>query len=208
VCGVAYHSDSCWDSNHSYLLPVDELDSRIADECYAMASFTLLEAQLKPFKASDVACAILYFVRRALSVVPVWSPELTALTRTCPTSEGVVNVLRAFDSLLVSRSPQSPPPPPSLKDKSPRSTRNGDPGMSTPVTTRSSRDGREMDDLSALVHSVSLTPGPEGARADSVQWHEGQFTPEEKENKFGKGNKLPSPLSVIEMESLERVVGA
>lgn len=173
-----------------------------------MASFTLLEAQLKSFKASDVACAILYFVRRALSVIPVWSPELTALTRACPSSEGVVNVLRAFDSLLVSRSPQSPPPPPSLKDKSPRSTRNGDPGMTTPVTARSSRDVREIDDLSALVNSVSITPGPEVAREDSVQWHEGQFTPEEKENKFGKGHKLPSPLSVMEMESLERVVGA
>ena len=36
-----------------------------------MASFTLLETELKQYKASDLAAAMLFFIRRALGVTPV-----------------------------------------------------------------------------------------------------------------------------------------
>ena len=108
VCGVAFPSDECWDAEHKLLLTCHDLDRQITEECYAMASFALLEAPLKRHRASDVACGILYFVRRALGVSPVWVPELTALTRASPSSAEVVLVLEAFDSLLLTSSPQDP----------------------------------------------------------------------------------------------------
>ena len=108
VCGVAFPSDECWDADHKQLLTCHDLDRQITEECYAMASFALLEAPLKRHRASDMACGILYFVRRALGVSPVWVPQLTALTRASPSSAEVVLVLEAFDSLLLTSSPQDP----------------------------------------------------------------------------------------------------
>lgn len=207
VCGVAYQSDVCWDASQNKLFTCEDLDSRIAEECYAMASFALLESQIKVFKASDVACAILYFVRRALGVVPLWSAELSDLTHTSPSCEGVAAALQVFDQLLRSRT--SPSSPSGSGEISPlKDSWQGEPHMimTTPCAKGSrerekERDICEVDDLAALISAASMTG------SENQSQGQGQVTPEEKESK-GKyaSGLIPSPVSVIAMDSLEQSV--
>ena len=204
VCGVAHASDVCWDANHNKLFTCAELDTRIAEECYAMASFALLESRIKAFKASDVACAILYFVRRALGVVPLWSAELSDLTHNSPSSEGAAAALQAFDLLLQCRT--SPSSPIGSGESSPlRSSRQSDLHMTTPVCAKGSRerDGCEVDDLTDLVSATTISVSEDLNQGQD----QGQVTPEEKENKskYALG-LLPSPVSVIAMDSLEQAL--
>lgn len=216
VCGVALPTDVCWDSSSQSLFTCAELDTRIGEECYAMASFAILEAHLKPHRASDVSCAILYFVRRALGVIPVWSSELTALVKTDPHSEGVTAVLKAFDYLLLTKSPQTSPPSSSSstqrQDRASNNTNPSDsesPNIHTPISSRirGDVDGADVDALSTLISSTTLSPNPL-AEEDSPIW-QGLNTPEDKENvnKNSKGGQIyPSPVSVIVMDSLELAI--
>lgn len=78
----------------------DVLDARITDECYSLASVALLESSLKSYKASDIASAIVFYVRKSLCVVPVWTLELTALTRNDMRSEEMKNMHHLLRTLL------------------------------------------------------------------------------------------------------------
>ena len=216
VCGVALPTDVCWDPSSQSLFTCAELDTRIGEECYAMASFALLEAHLKPHRASDVSCAILYFVRRALGVVPVWSNELTTLVKTDPHTESVTAVLRAFDYLLLKKCPQnSPSSSSSSAQRQERTFNNLNPSESeslnlhTPVSSRNrgDADAADVDSLSALISTTTLSPSPL-EEEDSPIWR-GATTPEDKENmnKNSKGGEVyPSPVSVIAMDSLELAI--
>ena len=173
-----------------------------------MASFALLESRIKAFKASDVACAILCFVRRALGVVPLWSAELSDLTHTSPSCEGAAAALQAFDLLLQSRTSPSSPSGSGSRESSPlRSSRQSDLHMTTPVCAKGSRERErdvcEVDDLTDLVSATTITVG-ENLNEGQGQ---GQVTPEEKESKskYALG-LLPSPVSVIAMDSLEQAL--
>jgi hypothetical protein len=211
VCGVAFPSDECWDADHKYLLTCHDLDRQITEECYAMASFALLEAPLKSHRASDVACGILYFVRRALGVSPVWVPELTALTRTCPSSAEVVAVLDAFDRLLLTSSPQDPTGEESeaeveMEVESVTRDMIGSAvsQVTTPASGRCTNDRSEMDSLLDQIASVSLGAAEGRDRDQSPLEFEGQSSPE-KASRFSKGQGLvyPSPVSILAVESLE-----
>lgn len=218
VCGVAFPSDECWDADHKYLLTCHDLDRQITEECYAMASFALLEAPLKSHRASDVACGILYFVRRALGVSPVWVPELTALTRTCPSSAEVVAVLDAFDRLLLTSSPQDPTGEEVEAEVEAEVEREVESvtrdmigsavsQVTTPASGRCTNERSEMDSLLDQIASVSLGAAEGRDRDPSPLGFEGQSTPEEKASRFskGKGQGLvyPSPVSILAVESLE-----
>jgi hypothetical protein len=210
VCGVAFPSDESWDADHKYVLTCHDLDRQITEECYAMASFAMLEAPLKSHRASDVACGILYFVRRALGVSPVWVPELTALTRTCPSSAEVVAVLDAFDRLLLTSSPQDPTGEEAEVEREVESVTRDMMGsavsqVTTPVSGRCAGERSEMDSLLEQIASVSLGAAEGRDRDQSPLGFEGQSTPEEKASRFNKGQGLvyPSPVSILAVESLE-----
>jgi hypothetical protein len=103
ACGVCHLGDACseFDSpNTSPAASLRELDARIAEDCYCLASIALLEMAVKPFKASDTASAILFFVRQSLKVVPVWTAELSELTRTDPQRDGFKAVYKVLSSLF------------------------------------------------------------------------------------------------------------
>ena len=231
VCGVAFPSDECWDADHKQLLTCHDLDRQITEECYAMASFALLEAPLKRHRASDMACGILYFVRRALGVSPVWVPQLTALTRASPSSAEVVLVLEAFDSLLLTSSPQDPTGEEMEGEgviegereveieREMESVARGNMGTAiTQVSTSSSLSGRrakdrsEMETLLDQIASVSVgtAEGRDRDRDQSSPGFEGQNTPEEKASRFnkGQGNVYPSPVSILAVDSLEHFLEA
>lgn len=212
VCGVAFPSDECWDTDHKYLLTCHDLDRQITEECYAMASFALLEAPLKSHRASDVACGILYFVRRALGVSPLWVPELTALTRTCPNSAEVVAVLDAFDRLLLTSSPQDPTGEEAEVEveREVESVTRDMMGsavsqVTTPASGRCAYEMSEMDSLLDQIASVSVGAAEGRDRDQSPLGFEGQSSPEEKASRFNKGQGLvyPSPVSVLAVGSLE-----
>ena len=218
VCGVALPSDVCWDTQKESLLTCSELDSRISEECYAMASFALLEANLKIFKASDIACAILYFVRRALGVVPIWTNEHTMLVRTDPGSDSVTNVLSIFQSLLLSNSSHSSPSSPSSSSGQEKSSKNKnstypsgtDSDVRTPVQSknRETNETNDVDNLSALISNTTITVQTQNENPNPV-WQEGLSTPEDKENmnKHLKDSQLQiSPVSVIAMDNLDLAV--
>lgn len=61
-----------------------ELEVTIAKECYNLSSFCILDTRFKRFLASDVAGAIIYWVRKSLGVTPIWRQELTQLTLSDP----------------------------------------------------------------------------------------------------------------------------
>jgi len=151
VVDVTTAADVCWDTARASPYTREALATRIGDELYAMASFTLLEAQLKQYKASDLAAAMLFFVRRALGVQPVWPPELTAMT-SCnlahPTgahSREVADLVGVYDRLLL---PPAPAPGArgasegsALDASAPPTSPPSAPALSTPVAAlRSSRD--------------------------------------------------------------------
>ena len=81
-------------------IPLDVLDARITEECYLLASVALLECSLKSHRASDIACAIVFYVRKSLCVVPVWNRELTALTRNDMRSDEMKNIFHMLENLL------------------------------------------------------------------------------------------------------------
>lgn len=166
-----------------------------------MASFSLLQASIKPYKASDIACAILYYVRRALGVVPVWSKELSILTKNDPNNEGVFGAIAEFDSLLSSTPAFSPSSPQQRNSSSAISQENN---MHTPQAVRNSRERREGDLITSF-SSVSISsPLPSSQEQLSTPQQE------DKENiyKNGSGHTQPSPVSVIAMDSLENPIEA
>jgi hypothetical protein len=62
---------------------------------------------VKPFKASDTASAILFFVRQSLKVVPVWTAELSELTRTDPQRDGFKAVYKVLSGLFTATNKSS-----------------------------------------------------------------------------------------------------
>lgn len=100
---MCHLGDTCseFDSpNTSPAASLRELDARIAEDCYCLASIALLEMSVKPFKASDTASAILYFVRQSLKVAPEWTAELSELTRTDPQRDGFKAVYKVLSGLF------------------------------------------------------------------------------------------------------------
>ena len=77
-----------------------ELNEKIIENCYGIASYALLEMKMKSFRASDVACCIIYAVRRSMGVMPIWSNELSLLTKTDMKCESFLRALEVFDSVL------------------------------------------------------------------------------------------------------------
>jgi hypothetical protein len=65
-----------------------------------LTSIAFLEVAVKPFKASDTASAMLFFVRQSSKVVPVWTAELSELTRTDPQRDGFKAVYKVLSSLF------------------------------------------------------------------------------------------------------------
>jgi hypothetical protein len=47
-------------------LTLDEIEDKVTQGVYTLSSSCMLESDLKPHKASDMACAILFVVRRSL----------------------------------------------------------------------------------------------------------------------------------------------
>ena len=176
-----------------------------------MASFALLEAPLKSHRASDVACGILFFVRRALGVSPVWVPELTALTRTSPNSAEVAAVLDAFDSLMLTSSPQDPSGE-EIEIVSRDIMGTAKSQISTPVSGRRSKERTETDSLLDQIASVSIGTAEGRDRDQLTPGFEGQNTPEEKASRFsnskGQGHVYPSPVSILAVENLEHYLEA
>jgi len=201
VCGVASPSDTCRDRNNYSILTTAELDKRITDECYAMASFSLLQASIKPYKASDIACAILYYVRRALGVTPVWSKDLSILSKNDPSYEGVAGAIAEFDSLLSSTPTFAPSSPQQINNSS---TNYNESNMHTPQNLRTSRERREGDLITSF-SSVSISsPLP----SSQEQYTTPQQDDKENIYKNGSGHLQPSPVSVIAMDSLDNPIEA
>lgn len=224
VCGVCHSGDSCsrptsttFSTAQALLLPSSglyEMDAEITKGCYALASFALLEVSLKPYRASDIACAILYYVRRSLSITPVWSKELLLLTKSAPDDEGFAIVLEILEDLIPSPSPSSSTcgtPDESLVDQSTSQSETASHPPVTPTATVRTHD-RDTDVTDNLVASFSAaTFSPPSTPFDPLNSNEGirsssiVFTPaDDKENAF-KGEPIPSPISVVSMGTLEGV---
>ena len=88
------------DQSTQQRMTTTELNEKIIENCYGIASYTLLEMKMKSFRASDVACCIIYAVRRSMGVMPIWSNELCLLTKTTMKSESFLRALEVFDSVL------------------------------------------------------------------------------------------------------------
>lgn len=226
VCGVCHHGDVCstptstsFSTAQALLLPSSglcEMDAEITKGCYALASFALLEVSLKPYRASDTACAILYYVRRSLNITPVWSQELIYLTKSSPEDEGFAIVLEILEDLVPSSSPSCDTPEESLitvdtaKLQSSQSETMTHP-PATPTATARTHD-RDTDATDNLVASfAAATFSPPSTPSDPLNSNDGSrstsivYTPaDDKENAF-KGEPVPSPISVVQMGVLEGV---
>lgn len=87
-CGLSGPDDT------SPLYPTSqELEITLAKDVFAMANDCMLDPRFKKFAASDVACAIVFWARRSLCVVPAWTSTLTELTVTDPSTPEVVAIL-------------------------------------------------------------------------------------------------------------------
>jgi hypothetical protein len=62
---------------------------------------------VRPYKASDSASAILFFVGQSLKVVPVWTAELSELTRTDPQRDGFKAVYKVLSGLFTATNKSS-----------------------------------------------------------------------------------------------------
>jgi hypothetical protein len=176
-----------------------ELEERVTEGVYSLAASCLLESNLKVHKASDLACAILFAVRRSLGVEPVWSAEMTALTHESPYSEPVMEALTAMETELAGRNEFFSSSSLVLDTlDGDAADRDGEEDQEsqphTPVAVRRTSLGAEdvvVGDDSTIsvavnVHGVLSTPGCV-----------------DKEN-VGKGaKKETSPFSVAQMDDLE-----
>lgn len=93
------------ENNTKELYTIKDLDTKICEECYSLASFCLLEYGFKQYKASDLACGILYYVRKSMGVSPIWCENLTELTKTDPSSDSVVCILNTLDVYFLKQPP-------------------------------------------------------------------------------------------------------
>ena len=93
VLGLLLPSDWC----PSGSLEVSE--ERLKAECQSLATQCAIDVRFKSHKATDVAVAIAYCARRKLGVVPVWRPELTAMTGTDPQLEPVAPVVVMIEKM-------------------------------------------------------------------------------------------------------------
>lgn len=163
VIGVTTPGDVCWDSSKGCQYSPENLALRIGDELYAMASFTLLEGELKQYRASELATAMLFFVRRALGVAPVWPSELAALTNcsfspVAGTGREVIELVSVYERLLLPH----PARQSSIIDSfAPHATATAPPppggALSTPVAAlRSSRDPSRDKGGYAAVDAATL----------------------------------------------------
>eukprot|EP01038_Epipyxis_sp_PR26KG_P007578 gene7578-10326_t len=96
VVGITNSNDSF--SISDTLLSCLELRKSFESQMITIATKCLLDIQFKPFQASILACAILFFVRRERKVQPVWRPSLTNLTMHDPfLCDGVVKVIHLLE---------------------------------------------------------------------------------------------------------------
>ena len=81
----------------------------------SLAAACMFDYRYKGFKASAVACAILFFARQQSGVQPAWRPELTQITLHDPFSsksvQAVLEMLRIAHGQPVAGAPLSPPLP-------------------------------------------------------------------------------------------------
>jgi len=76
------------------------LNDILSEKAYSIAAACLLNHSFKKFKASDVACAILFFVRRQSKIRPVWRIELSEMTCNDPSNPAVVEVLSLLNDTI------------------------------------------------------------------------------------------------------------
>jgi len=105
------------------------LDAALAKEVFSLASKTLLEPRLKHLRASDIAGAIIFVVRKKFEVQPLWNLELTTLTECDPSSlsssssSDLVEILSLLDEVYPIKSIDLPTPPkPIVSNKDNNST--------------------------------------------------------------------------------------
>lgn len=88
VVGITYESDICDDFE-----ALDDRQAALTSKVNSLASICMLDFRFKGFKATDIACAIIYHARMEMQIEPAWCEELTELTSCEPSSEGVLDVL-------------------------------------------------------------------------------------------------------------------
>lgn len=115
VAGVTFPTDRC--DSSIVCGESEDLSTMVSRAIYTKANVLMLDTKYKKFKASSVACAVIYDVRASLMISPVWRPELKELTHVIdPTDNShevgqVLKLMHAADceskSCATSASPSS-----------------------------------------------------------------------------------------------------
>jgi hypothetical protein len=66
----------------------------------AYATAAILESNIKEFKCSDVACAIIFVSREDMLLTP-WSKRLTEITQASPAKEEIQKIILCFRSMVI-----------------------------------------------------------------------------------------------------------
>lgn len=93
-CGIVF-ADDVWPrgcDKHSLSL--------LSEEAMQMCSASVLDASYKKYRASDVACAIIYVLRRKFKVRPLWRGELEELTLNALDTPETQEILSLLDAQL------------------------------------------------------------------------------------------------------------
>jgi Cyclin, C-terminal domain len=102
--GVTFETDAC----AAFPLLRDR-QAELTAKINATATFCTLEMTFKPAKASDLACAILFHARQAISVRPTWSAALTNITQCDAMSSDVQTLVRQIRHSMTPRSDNDAP---------------------------------------------------------------------------------------------------
>jgi hypothetical protein len=93
--GVLHTFDS-WDD----IVTTTDMQANIFAESVALATVCLLDNSFKSHQASDVASAIIYWVRCKLGVCPCWRKELTDVSMCNPYTPGAMQVFNQIKALF------------------------------------------------------------------------------------------------------------
>jgi hypothetical protein len=93
--GVLHTFDS-WDD----IMTTSDMQANIFAEAVALSTVCLLDDDFKKHQASDVASAIVYWVRAKLGVAPAWRKELTEVSLCNPYTPGAVTVFHQLKALF------------------------------------------------------------------------------------------------------------
>jgi hypothetical protein len=113
-----------------------------------LVDMIVLEESMKSYKASDIACAVVYLAREELEVVPLWRKELTSLMKgTNPSSAQVIKITNELRRVISNIPPapeeealipQSPVPQLSHHSDSPEGKGNDKVGPKSPLSVANS----------------------------------------------------------------------